>query len=156
MPGYGLAVPGPGTLHIDQDSRPAAVSHQQPTSPLLVKTSPVTALCPAMYIACPINGSTSVAEPPPAACSPLQVFLRERLNGYYGVSNFVVANTLASAPFIMGISLISSIVVYWLAGLNDKGERGHGFVPCTAVQRPGLCGLPLEGAGSFCIIRCAC
>jgi hypothetical protein len=39
------------------------------------------------------------------------------------VSNFVVANTLASAPFIMGIALISSAVVYWLAGLNDAGDR---------------------------------
>jgi hypothetical protein len=62
------------------------------------------------------------------------VFLRERLNGYYGVSNFVVANTLASAPFIMGISVISSAVVYWLAGLNDKGElQGRGGVTFSCL-----------------------
>ncbi len=42
-----------------------------------------------------------------------QVFIRERLNGYYSVATFALANTLASAPFIFGIAVISSAVVYW-------------------------------------------
>lgn len=50
---------------------------------------------------------------PPAL---LQVFIRERLNGYYSVATFALANTLASAPFIFGIAVISSAVVYWLVG----------------------------------------
>ena len=42
---------------------------------------------------------------------------------YYGVSTFVIANSLASAPFLFLISIISSCVVYWLANLNDQGDR---------------------------------
>ena len=34
----------------------------------------------------------------PAFVEDMKVFTRERLNGYYGVSTFVIANTLACAP----------------------------------------------------------
>jgi hypothetical protein len=44
---------------------------------------------------------------------PVQVFVRERLNGYYGVSHFTVSNTLASLPFIFLISVVSTVVLYW-------------------------------------------
>jgi len=59
----------------------------------------------------------------PAFAEDMAVFTRERKNGYYGISTFVVANTIASAPFIFGISIISSAIVYWLVGLNDDGDR---------------------------------
>ncbi|KAG2450898.1 hypothetical protein HYH02_004730 [Chlamydomonas schloesseri] len=59
----------------------------------------------------------------PAFVEDMQVFIRERLNGYYSVATFALANTLASAPFIFGIAVISSAVVYWLVGLNDGGDR---------------------------------
>ena len=52
---------------------------------------------------------------------PLQIFLRERLNGYYGVSTFTVANTLASLPFIFLIAVVSSVTLYWIVGLNPAG-----------------------------------
>lgn len=54
----------------------------------------------------------------PSFIESVKVFLRERLNGWYGVSVFAVANTLASAPFVFGIALISSICLYFLAGLR--------------------------------------
>ena len=47
--------------------------------------------------------------------------MRERLNGYYGVSQFTVANTLASLPFIFIIAVLSSMAVYWISGLNSSG-----------------------------------
>jgi len=59
----------------------------------------------------------------PAFAEDMAVFMRERLNGYYGISTFVVANTLASAPFIFLIAIISSVIVYWLVDLNDNGDR---------------------------------
>lgn len=59
----------------------------------------------------------------PAFQEDMAVFVRERLNGYYGVSTFVVANTVSSAPFIFLIAIVSSAVVYWLVGLNDQGDR---------------------------------
>lgn len=60
----------------------------------------------------------------PAFIEDMKVFTRERLNGYYGVSTFTVANTLASLPFIFLIAVISTICVYWLADLRP----GAGYV----------------------------
>ena len=70
----------------------------------------------------PVSGSS-------IACSPPQVFIRERLNGYYSVATFALANTLASAPFIFGIAVISSAVVYWLVG--------EWLLRCSAGPPPG-------------------
>ncbi len=42
-------------------------------------------------------------------CSVVQVFIRERLNGYYGVSVFTMANTIASLPFIFLIAVVSTV-----------------------------------------------
>jgi len=59
----------------------------------------------------------------PAFAEDMAVFLRERMNGYYGVSTFVIANSLASAPFLFLISILSSVTVYWLVNLNTDGDR---------------------------------
>ena len=59
----------------------------------------------------------------PAFIEDVKVFVRERLNGYYGVSTFTVANTLASLPFILLISVVSAASVYWLAAL--RGGAGY-------------------------------
>lgn len=48
----------------------------------------------------------------------MKVFIRERLNGYYTPSSFVVANTLASSPFILLIAVVSTVCVYFIAGLR--------------------------------------
>ena len=45
----------------------------------------------------------------PAFIEDMKVFIRERLNGYYGVATFTIANTLASMPFILLISLVSAM-----------------------------------------------
>ncbi|GAX82112.1 hypothetical protein CEUSTIGMA_g9540.t1 [Chlamydomonas eustigma] len=59
----------------------------------------------------------------PAFAEDLAVFQRERMNGYYGVATFAIANTLASAPFLFLISILSSVTVYWLVNLNSNGDR---------------------------------
>lgn len=64
----------------------------------------------------------------PAFVEDMRIFVRERLNGYYGVSSFVVANTLSSAPFIFIIALISATACYFLAALNHSGDRFVYFV----------------------------
>ncbi len=40
---------------------------------------------------------------------PPQVYIRERLNGYYRPSSFTVANTLASLPFILLIAVACTV-----------------------------------------------
>ncbi|GMH41599.1 hypothetical protein BSKO_09509 [Bryopsis sp. KO-2023] len=64
----------------------------------------------------------------PSFVEDMQIFQKERLNGYYGVAAFVLSNTIASAPFIFLISLTSSICAYWLAGLHGDAERFVYFV----------------------------
>ena len=57
-----------------------------------------------------------------------QVFTRERLNGYYGIGSFALANTLSSLPFIFAITVISTLCVYYLASLNDDSDRVIYFI----------------------------
>lgn len=59
----------------------------------------------------------------PAFAEDMAVFMRERQNGYYGVSAFVISNTVASAPFLFLISISSSSTIYWLVALNASGDR---------------------------------
>ena len=74
----------------------------------------------------------------PAFVEDMKVFTRERLNGYYGVGSFVLANTAASVPFIAGIALFSSLPVYFIARLNYlHGERVVHFVINLFMRRGG-------------------
>jgi ABC-type multidrug transport system permease subunit len=51
----------------------------------------------------------------------MKVYIRERLNGYYLPVTFTIANTLASLPFIFLISVVSTVCVYFIAGLSSSG-----------------------------------
>lgn len=64
----------------------------------------------------------------PAFIEDMKVFSRERLNGYYGVSQFTVANTMASLPFIFLIAVVSSIPVYWIAALYSSAQAFVYFI----------------------------
>lgn len=71
----------------------------------------------------------------------VQVFLRERLNGYYGVLTFTIANTIASIPYLAVIAVSCSLVLYYLVGLNSDGDRVIYFMlilfsALTAVRCP--------------------
>jgi len=64
----------------------------------------------------------------PAFVEDMKIFLKERLNGYYGVSQFVVSNTLAAIPFIFLITVVSTMSVYYLANLNTASDRVIYFI----------------------------
>jgi ABC-type multidrug transport system permease subunit len=64
----------------------------------------------------------------------VQVFHRERLNGHYGVLAFVVGNTLSSVPFLFLIALVSSIIVYFMAGLHKGMDHFVYFVLSLFAQ----------------------
>ena len=59
----------------------------------------------------------------PSFVDEMQVFVRERLNGYYGVLPYTIANTIASLPFLALIAVACTVVVYYLAGLNSDSDR---------------------------------
>ncbi|QCD88833.1 ATP-binding cassette [Vigna unguiculata] len=48
----------------------------------------------------------------PSFIEEMKVFYRERLNGYYGVAAYILANFLSSFPFLVAIALTSSIITY--------------------------------------------
>ncbi|KAF8749568.1 hypothetical protein HU200_012583 [Digitaria exilis] len=48
----------------------------------------------------------------------MKVFRKERLNGHYSATAFVIANTLSSAPFLMLMCIIPGAIVYYMTGLR--------------------------------------
>ena len=57
----------------------------------------------------------------PAFVEDMKVYIRERLNGYYSPVVFTLSNTFASLPFIFVISVVSTVCVYFIAGLSSSG-----------------------------------
>lgn len=48
-----------------------------------------------------------------------QVLERERLNGHYGVTAFLIGNIFSAVPYMLMISLIPGAIVYYLSGLHN-------------------------------------
>ncbi|PNY14699.1 ABC transporter G family member 15-like protein [Trifolium pratense] len=48
----------------------------------------------------------------PSFIEEMKVFYRERMNGYYGVAAYILANFLSSFPFLVAIALTSSTITY--------------------------------------------
>ncbi|KAK4271295.1 hypothetical protein QN277_020006 [Acacia crassicarpa] len=66
----------------------------------------------------------------PPFLEEMKVFKRERLNGHYGVTAFLIGNTLSSIPYMLLISLIPGGIVYFLSGLHKGLEH---FLYLTSV-----------------------
>ncbi|KAG1342344.1 ABC transporter G family member 11 [Cocos nucifera] len=47
------------------------------------------------------------------------IFRRERLNGHYGVTAFMIGNMLSSAPYLALVSIIPAAMAYYLVGLQS-------------------------------------
>ncbi|KAG8373393.1 hypothetical protein BUALT_Bualt11G0019700 [Buddleja alternifolia] len=56
----------------------------------------------------------------PSFVEDMKIFTRERLNGHYGVTAFVVGNTLSSIPYLLLISVIPGAMAYYLVGLQKS------------------------------------
>ncbi|KAK7368816.1 hypothetical protein VNO80_10846 [Phaseolus coccineus] len=59
----------------------------------------------------------------PSFVEVMKVFQRERENGHYGVSAFVIGNTLSSIPFLVLVALIPGVIAYFLPGLQNGCEH---------------------------------
>ncbi|MED6211665.1 hypothetical protein PIB30_075941 [Stylosanthes scabra] len=58
----------------------------------------------------------------------MKVFERERLNGHYGVSAFLIGNILSAVPFMLVTSLIPGGIIYYLAGMHKGVEHFVYFI----------------------------
>ncbi|XP_010937387.1 ABC transporter G family member 1 [Elaeis guineensis] len=56
----------------------------------------------------------------PSFVEDMKVFGRERLNGHYGVTAFVIANTLSATPYLALISVAPGAMAYYLVGLQRR------------------------------------
>ncbi|GFY89416.1 white-brown complex-like protein [Actinidia rufa] len=59
----------------------------------------------------------------PSFVEDMKVFERERLNGHYGSTAFVIGNTLSAMPYLLLISLIPGALSYYLTGLQRGLEH---------------------------------
>jgi len=62
--------------------------------------------------------------------SNIQVFERERLNGHYGTSTYVIGNTFSAVPYLLLISLIPGAIAYYLPGLHKELNTSYTLLSC--------------------------
>ncbi|KAL2343815.1 hypothetical protein Fmac_005100 [Flemingia macrophylla] len=53
----------------------------------------------------------------------MKVFERERLNGHYGITAFLIGNLVSAIPYILLISLIPGGIAYYLCGMHKGLDR---------------------------------
>ncbi|CAL5184972.1 unnamed protein product [Lathyrus oleraceus] len=66
----------------------------------------------------------------PSFVEDMKVFQRERLNGHYGVTAFVVSNTLSATPFLVLITFLSGTICYFMVQLHPGFSHYVFFVLC--------------------------
>lgn len=66
----------------------------------------------------------------PSFVEDMKVFQRERLNGHYGVTAFVIGNTLSAMPFLIMITFISGTICYFMVRLHPGFIHYLFFVLC--------------------------
>ncbi|KAK9697065.1 hypothetical protein RND81_08G012700 [Saponaria officinalis] len=66
----------------------------------------------------------------PSFIEDMKVFQRERLNGHYGVTAFVISNTISAMPFLILITFISGTLCYFMVRLHPGFEHYIFFVLC--------------------------
>nr|XP_010933304.1 ABC transporter G family member 11 [Elaeis guineensis] len=66
----------------------------------------------------------------PSFVEDMKVFQRERLNGHYGVSAFVIGNTISALPFLILITFTSGSICYFMVRLHPGFMHYLFFVLC--------------------------
>lgn len=64
----------------------------------------------------------------PSFVEDIKVFKKERLSGHYGVSEFVISNTLSATPYLAAIAVLPGAMLYYLTGLKKGADHFAYFV----------------------------
>uniref|UniRef100_A0A0E0MLP8 ABC transporter domain-containing protein n=1 Tax=Oryza punctata TaxID=4537 RepID=A0A0E0MLP8_ORYPU len=64
----------------------------------------------------------------PSFAEDIKVFRRERLSGHYGVTEFLISNTLSATPYLAVMIIIPGAILYYLTGLTRGGSNIAYFV----------------------------
>ncbi|XP_027106241.1 ABC transporter G family member 1 [Coffea arabica] len=109
---YTVLALGIGTIYYDVGSGKSYNSIQARGSMLMFVASFLTFMA--------IGGFPSFVE-------EMKVFQRERLNGHYDSSAFVIGNIVSALPYLLLVSLIPGSIAYYLAGLEKGVGPGEAF-----------------------------
>jgi len=58
----------------------------------------------------------------PAFLEDRSTFVKERANGLYGATPFLISNFIIGLPYLFLISVLFSVVAYWLSGFEPTAE----------------------------------
>ena len=58
----------------------------------------------------------------PAFIEDLHMYQKERLNGLYGPTAFMVANFIIGLPYLAIIAVLFSVIAYWLSNFRNSAE----------------------------------
>lgn len=58
----------------------------------------------------------------PAFLEDRQTYIKERLNGLYGPTAFMIANFIIGIPYLFLISVLFSVIAYWLSNFRQSAE----------------------------------
>ena len=64
----------------------------------------------------------------PAYLEDRAVYVKDRTNGLYGPTAFLFTNIIVGLPYLFGISLIFSIIAYWLSNFDPSATAFFKFV----------------------------
>lgn len=59
----------------------------------------------------------------PSFIEEMKMFYRERLNGYYGVTVFILSNFISSFPFLVSISVVSGTITFYMVKYRLEFSR---------------------------------
>lgn len=71
---------------------------------------------------------SSTVEALPIYLQERRVLMKEASRGAYKVSSYMIANTIIFLPFLLIVSIIFAVPVYWLVGLNSSFAAFSFFV----------------------------
>lgn len=69
-----------------------------------------------------------------------EIFLRERMNGYYTVGPYALATTIINSLFVMVSGIVFTSIAYYLIGFNPDGDA-FGFFTFEGLMTSELSGL---------------
>lgn len=67
----------------------------------------------------------------PSFVEEMKVFYKERLNGYYGVSVFILSNFISAFPFLVAITLVTGTITYYM--VKFRSEFSHYVFFCLNI-----------------------
>ncbi|XP_010555028.1 PREDICTED: ABC transporter G family member 23 [Tarenaya hassleriana] len=71
---------------------------------------------------------SSTVEALPIYLHERRIVMKESSVGCYRISSYIIANTIAFTPFLFVVSLLFSIPVYWIVGLNPSIQAFAFFI----------------------------